>query len=209
MRRPRSVAHAVVLAGFAVVGVIVLYFAVTFVQVWHASRQDDARKSDAIIVLGAAQFNGTPSAVLRARLDHAADLYKAGMAPLVVVTGGKQEGDRFTEAQASADYLATKGVPSSAIVRENTSTNSHDEIVAAARILHDRGLDRALLVSDGFHEFRIDAIAHGAGLDAHTSPTRTSPVQGADELKALLRETVAVGVGRVLGYDRLEHWLNR
>jgi uncharacterized SAM-binding protein YcdF (DUF218 family) len=192
-----------------VAALLVSYVLITFVQVWHASHQDDARKAQAIIVLGAAQFDGRPSAVLSARLDHVADLYKRGLAPLIVVTGGKQAGDRFTEAEASANYLADKGVPGAAIERETTSTNSFDELAAAARFLHQRGISDVLLVSDPFHAYRIDAIAHDVGLNAHVSPTPTSPVHGFDNAQALLRETVAVSAGRIVGFDRLDRWLGR
>jgi uncharacterized SAM-binding protein YcdF (DUF218 family) len=185
------------------------YVAVTFVQVWHASHQDEARRAQAIIVLGAAQFDGRPSAVLSARLDHAADLYKRGLAPLIVVTGGKQAGDRFTEAEASANYLAGKGVPGGAIERETTSTNSFDELAAAARFLHRREINDVVLVSDPFHAYRINAIAHDVGLNARVSPTPTSPVHGVDNATALLRETVAVSAGRLVGFDRLDRWLGR
>jgi len=182
---------------------------VTFVQVWHASHQDDARRAQAIVVLGAAQFDGRPSNVLKARLDHAADLYQRGLAPLIVVTGGKQEGDRFTEAEASANYLATKGVPGDAIERETTSTNTYDELAATSRFLHERGINDVLLVSDPFHAYRIGAIADDVGLHAHVSPTPTSPVHGVDNIEALLRETFAVAGGRIVGYDRLDRWLGR
>jgi uncharacterized SAM-binding protein YcdF (DUF218 family) len=191
------------------VALLFLYVLVTFLQVWHASHQDDARNAQAIIVLGAAQFDGRPSAVLSARLDHAAELYKQGLAPLIVVTGGKQAGDRFTEAEASANYLADKGVPGGAIERETTSTNSYDELAAAARFLHQRGIDDVVLVSDPFHAYRINAIAHDVGLNAHVSPTPTSPVHGLDNAQALLRETVAVSAGRLVGFDRLDRWLGR
>jgi uncharacterized SAM-binding protein YcdF (DUF218 family) len=189
--------------------VLASYVLVTFLQVWHASHQDDARPSEAIIVLGAAQFDGRPSAVLSARLDHAADLYRRGLAPLIVVTGGKRVGDRFTEAEASANYLADKGVPGDAIERETTSTNSYDELAAAARFLHERGINDVVLVSDPFHAYRINAIAHDVGLNAHVSPTPTSPVHGLDNAQALLRETVAVSAGRLIGFDRLDRWLGR
>src|SRR3954447_11515387 len=106
-----GVKRRVLLIVAGVVTLFALYVAVTFGQVWYASHQDDARHAEAIVVLGAAQFNGKPSKVLAARLDHAADLYKRGLAPLIVVTGGKQPGDNFTEAQASANYLAQHGVP--------------------------------------------------------------------------------------------------
>ncbi|MEY2458503.1 MAG: hypothetical protein QOG30_333 [Acidimicrobiaceae bacterium] len=192
-----------------VAALLASYVLVTFVQVWHASHQDDARKAQAIIVLGAAQFDGRPSAVLSARLDHAADLYKRGLAPLIVVTGGKQTGDRFTEAEASANYLADKGIPGAAIERETTSTNSYDELAAAARFLHQRGINDVVLVSDPFHAYRINAIARDVGLNAHVSPTPTSPVHGFDNAQALLRETVAVSAGRLVGFDRLDRWLGR
>jgi uncharacterized SAM-binding protein YcdF (DUF218 family) len=192
-----------------VAALLASYVLVTFVQVWHASHQDDARKAQAIIVLGAAQFDGRPSAVLSARLDHAADLYKRGLAPLIVVTGGKQTGDRFTEAEASANYLADKGIPGGAIERETTSTNSYDELAAAARFLHQRGINDVVLVSDPFHAYRINAIARDVGLNAHVSPTPTSPVHGLDNAQALLRETVAVSAGRLVGFDRLDRWLGR
>jgi len=188
---------------------IALYLAITFVQVWHASRQDDARPAEAIIVLGAAQYDGRPSNVLQARLDHAADLYDRKLAPVIVVTGGGQPGDRFTEAAASAKYLEDKGIPADSIELETTSTNSRDELAAAARFLHQQGIDDVVLVSDGFHAYRIDAIADEVGLKAHVSPTPTSPVKGFDELRAELRETVAVAAGRLIGYDRLDRWLGR
>jgi uncharacterized SAM-binding protein YcdF (DUF218 family) len=199
-----------VLTGFLVgLGVVALYFAITFVQVWHAARQDDARSAQAIIVLGAAQFDGRPSNVLQARLDHAADLYNRKLAPVIVVTGGGQSGDRFTEAGTSAKYLEDKGIPSGDIELETTSTNSRDEIAAAARFLRKQGIDDVLLVSDGFHAYRIDAIADDVGLKAHVSPTPTSPVKGLDEVRAEFRETVAVAAGRLIGYDRLDRWLGR
>ncbi len=202
--------HPVLVTVAACVLVVAAYFVVTFVQVWHAAHQDDARRADAIIVLGAAQFDGRPSAVLRARLDHAADLYRRQLAPTIVVTGGGQPGDRFTEAAASANYLeAQYGIPDSAIQRETTSTNSHDELAAAARFLEQQGVHSVLLVSDPFHAYRIDAIAHDVGLDSYVSPTRTSPVQGFDQFRAELRETVAVAAGRLVGYDRLDRWLGR
>ena len=189
--------------------IVFLYFAVTFVQVWHAARQDDARPAQAIIVLGAAQFDGRPSNVLQARLDHAADLYNRKLAPIIVVTGGGQPGDRFTEAGASARYLESLGIPAEAIELETTSTNSRDELAAAARFLHKQGINDVLLVSDGFHAHRIDAIADEVGLNGHVSPTPTSPVKGFDEFRAEFRETVAVAAGRLIGYDRLDRWLGR
>ena len=175
-----------------------IYLAVTFVQVWQASNRDEARASEAIIVLGAAQYDGEPSPVLARRLDHAAELYLDGIAPLVVVTGGRQPGDRFTEAGASAAYLEAHGVPGQAIEREVQGESSWESLAAAARFLRADGVTRVVLVSDPYHAMRIDGIAHDLGLDAVVSPS-----DGGAPLGSLLRETAAVAVGRVIGYDRL------
>ena len=99
-----------------VVAVAVVYVGATFVQVWAASRHDGARRAGAIVVLGAAQYDGKPSPALEARLDHAFDLWERGLAPVIVVTGGKQAGDRFTEASAGANELRSRGVPDGAVV---------------------------------------------------------------------------------------------
>ncbi len=199
-RRVLRLGVRVILVGVALV---LVYTGATFAQVWHASRGDEAQEAGAIIVLGAAQYNGRPSPVLAARLDHAAALYEEGLAPLVVVTGGRQPGDPFTEAGAAAAYLEGRGVPGTAIERETTSTNSWESLAAAGRFLRERGIDDVLLVSDPYHAFRIDAIADELGLTAHVSPTGTSPIGGFEELRHLGRETVAVAIGRIIGYDRL------
>jgi uncharacterized SAM-binding protein YcdF (DUF218 family) len=186
------------------VGIVVVYVAVTFVQVWMASRRDDARPSQAIIVLGAAQYNGRPSPVLAARLDHAIDLYRRNIAPVIVVTGGRQPGDQYTEAGASADYLHEHGIDESAILRETTSRTSWESLEAAARFLKSRDIIRVVLVSDPYHSERISAIAHDVGLDAVTSPTRTSPIKGFAAFKRLWGETLRVAAGRIFGYARLD-----
>jgi uncharacterized SAM-binding protein YcdF (DUF218 family) len=183
----------------AVLGAVaVLYMGVTFVQVWSASTRDGAREAQAIIVLGAAQYNGEPSPVLEARLDHAFELWREGDAPTIVVTGGRQEGDRFTEATAGYNYLRAKGVPDEAILKEVQGTSSWESLAAAARFLRDRDIRRVVLVSDGYHAFRVDAIASDLGLDATVSPSDEGGSVG-----ELTRETAAVAVGRIIGYERL------
>jgi uncharacterized SAM-binding protein YcdF (DUF218 family) len=182
----------------------VLYFAVTFVQVWRTSRQDGARPVQAVIVLGAAQYDGRPSAVLRARLDHAAGLYHRKIAPVVVVTGGKMEGDRFTESAASANYLHTKGVPDEAILREVSGRTSWQSLAASARFLiNDRGIRDVVLVSDPFHAARIKGMAGELGFRAAASPTRTSPIKGLSEFRHMITETAQLGIARVIGFRRL------
>lgn len=183
---------------------VIVYLAVTFVQVWQASRRDEARPSQAILVLGAAHYNGKPSPVLRARLDHAADLYHEGIAPVVVVTGGTAEGDEVSEARASADYLTgQRQVPDSSILRETSGRNSWESLAASARFLRDRGINDVVLVSDPFHAERIDRIADEVGIDGHPSPTRTSPIGGGEQVQRMATETVKVAIGRIVGFRRM------
>jgi uncharacterized SAM-binding protein YcdF (DUF218 family) len=195
--------------GLVVLLAAVFYYVVTFVQVWWAARSDDTRRSEAIVVLGAAQFNGRPSTVFKARLDHAADLYRRGVAPTVVVTGGKQTGDQFTEATSGANYLHGKGVPDAAILRETTSRSSWESLSAAARVLQNRDEKKVVLVSDPFHSLRIRSIAGELGLDAVTSPTRRSPISGFEEWRRYLSEALRVAVGRIVGFGRLARGTNR
>jgi len=198
--RLRLVIGAVAFVAVVLVG----YYVITVFQVWRAARHDGARKSQAIIVLGAAQYNGRPSPVFKARLDHAADLYHDGIAPMIVVTGGKLPGDEFTEAGAGADYLHTLGIPDDAILRETTSRNSWESLRASARFLKARGITRVVLVSDPFHSLRIRLIAEEIGFDAVTSPTQTSPIHGLAEWRRFLGEGVRVAVGRIFGFGRLD-----
>ena len=201
-RSPRwlRVTIRVALAAVALVG---LYLLITFVQVWSTARQDDAAAAQAIVVLGAAQYDGTPSPVFEARLDHALDLYEQGLAPTIVVTGGNQPGDRFTEAAAGANYLLANGVPEEDIRREVDAHNSWESLAAVARILDDEGVEEVILVSDPYHSYRVGEIARDLGMTPHLSPTRSSPASGFSELRSMVRETLAVSVGRFVGYRRL------
>ena len=195
MRLVLRAAVLVAVAGLA-------YLAFTFAQVWWTARQDYAGRAEAIVVLGAAQYDGRPSAVLHARLDHALALWRRGLAPVIVVTGGGQPGDRFTEATASADYLLSQGVPDSKVLREVSGHSSWQSLAAAAGFLDDRGIEDVLLVSDPFHSYRIRAIATELGLRGRPSPTRTSPIRGPAVVPHLLRETVAVAAGHITGFER-------
>jgi uncharacterized SAM-binding protein YcdF (DUF218 family) len=201
MRLACKIAWRVALALFTIV---FAYLSVTFFQVWRSARKDAARPSDAIVVLGAAQYDGRPSPVLAARLDHALELYEADVAPVIVVTGGRRLGDRFTEATAAATYLHEHGVPDTAIMRETNGRSSWQSLAAAARFLEDRDMKKVVLVSDPYHAARIDDIADEVGLDAVTSPTQTSPISGGDEWRRFGTETLRVAAGRLFGYRRLE-----
>jgi uncharacterized SAM-binding protein YcdF (DUF218 family) len=169
-----------------------------------ASRRDEARASEAIVVFGAAQYNGRPSPVLRARLDHAADLYERDIASTIVVTGGKRAGDTTNEATASYKYLHEQyGISDEAVLREVSSSNSWQQMASAAHFLRQRGKEKVILVTDPFHAARVQAMAEELGLDSHVSPTRTSPIHGVEELKQFGRETVAVAAGRIFGFRQV------
>lgn len=187
----------------AVVLIAVGYLAVTAAQVWWTSRRDDARPAQAILVMGAAQYNGQPSPILVARLAHVLSLWRRHLAPRIVVTGGGEPGDRFTEGGVSAAWLERRGVPGSAVLREVLGRDSYESLAGAARFLEPRGITVVLLVSDPLHEDRILSIASSVGLQPYPSPTRTSPVTGLGALRYLGREMVAVAAGRLIGYRRL------
>jgi uncharacterized SAM-binding protein YcdF (DUF218 family) len=193
-RRRRYVWRGLLLVG----ALVVVYVGVTFVQVWLASRRDGARSAEAIVVLGAAQYDCRPSPVLEERLDHALELYEGGTAGTIVVTGGRQEGDRCTEATASAEYLLAAGVPDADVLREVQGTSTWESLAASARILRDAGLTDVVLVTDGYHALRVQAIADELGLDASVSPSGNG-----GSIRDYVEETAAVAVGRIVGFRRL------
>ena len=146
-------------------------------RIWQQGALDEGRPADAIVVLGAAQYDGRPSPVFQARLDHAISLYRAGVAPYLVVTGGQRPGDRTTEAAVARRYAIDHGVPADAIFGEDEARNTLDSLRAVGRAMHDRGLSSAVFVSDPTHMLRVVRIAGDLGLEAYSSPTRTSPIQ--------------------------------
>ncbi len=184
-------------------GLGALYGIYTVWDVWNSSHKDQPVESDAIVVLGAAQYNGKPSPVLKARLDHAAALYKRGIAPTIVVTGGKTSGDDDTEASASAEYLGTLGVPDKNVLREVQGRSSWQSLQAAALFMKARDIHKVVLVSDPFHNARINEMGEDLGLESYVSPTKTSPIDGSEVLPYYVKESVALGFGRVFGFSRL------
>lgn len=189
-----------------VVAVIVLYFVVTLMQVWLTSRAYDPRPAGAILVMGAAQYDGVPSPDLKARLDQALTLSRNGYAKLIVVTGSKEPGDAFTEAEAGARYLESKGVPASDIVQAG-GDNTYENIQDAAAKLSARKTRVVLVTTDPFHEDRSMAIASELDLNPSPTPTMTSPITGWSRVPFFLKEAVGVGLGRIIGFNHLE-WLH-
>lgn len=182
------------IAGAAVVG-----FAAW--RIWDQGTRDEQRAADAIVVMGAAQYDGRPSPVFAARLDHAIELYHAGVASRLIVTGGKREGDRTTEAASARDYAIRHDVPADAILGEDRSRTTLQSIRAVAAVMDEAGLSTAVFVSDPSHMLRVLRMAGDAGIDAYGSPTRTSPLERdpVARLDAIVHEIGALGVYFVTG----------
>lgn len=145
------------------------------VLIWSA--RDEARPAQAIVVLGAAQYAGRPSPVLRARLDHALDLWKRKLATVLILTGGIGTGDTTSEAAVGRNYAKRRGVPDTLILVEHQGRTTSESMKAVAGMLEVRGLHSALLVSDPFHMLRLRILARRFGFTPYTSPTRTSPIE--------------------------------
>jgi uncharacterized SAM-binding protein YcdF (DUF218 family) len=202
--RPRRRRWPIVALALLLVVLLPLgYYLISLLQVWSTGRSDQARPADAIVVLGAAQYDGRPSPQLAARLDHVVALWPEGLAPLVVTTGGNQPGDRFTEAEASAWYLAERGVPSEVILQESAGTDTYSSLEGVRDLLAPLGLDEVLIVTDPYHALRSRLIAEELGLTAAVSPTPTSVVTGSASFRRHLQEAGGVALGRIVGFDRL------
>ena len=191
LRLVRRLVAAVLLA-------VLLVVLATAGRVWWTARQDDRRVSDAIVVLGASQYDGRPSSVFKARLQHARTLYEDGVAPRVITVGGGRPGDRTTEAEAGAAFLRERDVEVLA-VPEGTNTLLSLEAVAAE--MAERGWGSAVLVTDPWHSLRSRTMARDQGIEAQTSPTRAGPsVRTRDtQIRYIARETLAYLWYRVLG----------
>jgi uncharacterized SAM-binding protein YcdF (DUF218 family) len=178
----------------AIVGFVLIGWVVSMVLVERAGRRDQAQKADAIVVLGAAQYVGRPSPVLRARVDHAVSLWKRGLAPALILTGGIGVGDTTSEAAVARKYAMSKGVPDHAIVLEINGRTTSESIRAVARIMADREQKSVILVSDPFHMLRLSILARRHGLEPYTSPTPTSPITSNREerWKYVVSESVKV-----------------
>ena len=190
------------------VSISLTYGCINVAQVWWVGRSDQARAVDAIVVLGVAQYDGRPSPQLQARLDHALALWQEGLSPLVITTGGNQPGDRFTEAETSANYLmegsADVAVPTDSIVQENTGSTTRESLIEVSKIMQARGLHSVLIVTDPYHSLRSRLIAQDLDLVAYVSPTRTSPLRGASAVSRHVREALGVAIAHLIGFANLE-----
>lgn len=162
------------LAAVALVGAVAVAAYATF-RIWDQGEHDERRAADAIVVLGAAEYDGRPSPVFRARLDHAVSLYRAGLAPVLVVTGGKAAGDRTTEAAVAREFAIAEGVPSGSILVEDRGRTTLESLRTVGQMLRDRGARDVVFVSDRTHMLRVLRMARDQGLTSFGSPTTTSP----------------------------------
>jgi uncharacterized SAM-binding protein YcdF (DUF218 family) len=183
---------------------VAVVYTSSLIMVLVVSQQDQRQPVDAIVVLGAAQYNGRPSPVLRARLDHALGLYRDGVAPLIVVTGGVGRGDTTSEAMVGERYLRSHGVPASAVAAAGEGRTTKTSMTAVAAWLRPRGITRVLLVSDPFHMFRLRLEARRTALVAFTSPTESSPISDNPvlELRYLLAEGFKIPVAWLRSWFR-------
>jgi len=166
----------------------------TMFRVWQVARCDDRDKADVVVVLGAAQYDGTPSAVLSSRLDHAARLWRNGVAPVIVTVGGRRIGDAYTEAQAGRNYLTSYGVPKNAVVPIGEGRDTLESLQAVARRAQIAGWRTSVIVSDPWHSLRARTMADDLGLHSWTSPTRSGPIVQTRTIQAqyIVRESAAL-----------------
>lgn len=190
---------------------VLIYFFVTLVQVWFTGQDDsfavNSGRVDAIVVLGAAQYDGRPSPQLQSRLDHALVLWGNEASNRIIVTGGKQAGDRFTEAETSRDYLVANGVPVTAVIMEQQGASTYESLAAVQRERISLGVQSVVVVSDPYHVLRARLVASELGFLAESSATRTGVTRGSAAWWRNVREAAGVMVGRVTGFRQLEAWL--
>ncbi len=184
---------------------VLVYFAITFVQIWLTGHEHSSVHAQAILVFGTAADYNRPSPELEARLNQALVLYEHHRAPWIAVTGGKLPADKYTEAWVSAKYLEAHGVAASHIL-QGSGSDTWQNVSTVLPLLKEHGIVRVLTVTDPFHEYRAMAISSSQGLQPHPSPVPDSPTIHDSLWRYYLKETLGVGVGRIVGYGRLSSW---
>lgn len=170
-RRRRWVALVLIVAALGAA-----YFSKVYYSVWRQAHIDEARQVDVIVVLGAAQYWGRPSPVLRARLDHALKLYRDGIAPRIITTGGVGEGAAFSESEVSREYLSQQGVPAEFVTVETEGKSTVQSALAVAEIMDRMELRTCVAVSDAYHIFRIKRMFESLGIEVYGSPRRPQQI---------------------------------
>ncbi len=186
-----------------VVAAIVVYFGVTLYQVYHEATSARPVNSQVIVVMGSAEYNGTPSRDLAARLNEAYSLFNKGYANLIFLTGGSLPGDKYSEAGVGETYLAAKGVPTTAMVADGVGLDTWQSLSSVATLLSTRGIKSVIVVSDGFHLLRCTQILTSLGFKTSAAAAANSPVKGVQLAIDYGRETIAVAAARIVGYKLL------
>jgi uncharacterized SAM-binding protein YcdF (DUF218 family) len=176
----------------AVVGALLLFFGVIGTRIVDAAAETPAKKADVIAVFGAAEYSGHPSPVYRARLDHAYELFQAGMAPVVITTGGSAQDPEFSEGGVGRDYLLRRGVPEQALIAETQGSDTAQSAARVANIMRANGMRSCIAVSDAYHVFRIRALLEHEGVEAEVAPRPESrPRHLWDRFGAVMREAAS------------------
>jgi uncharacterized SAM-binding protein YcdF (DUF218 family) len=200
MKRIAQLLALVLCIGFSYVGLTVF-------EVWRVGQSQSTAQVDAIVVMGAAQYDGVPSPLLKARLMHAFDLWKQKVAPRIVLTGGNKPGDRFTEASASAIFLREQGVPQEDLLQESSSRSTYEALRNVRNLVttdsNFAGIERIVIVTDPYHELRSRLTAHEWGFEATTSSSSNSPIVGNSAFKKHVKEGVGIALARVIGFGNL------
>jgi uncharacterized SAM-binding protein YcdF (DUF218 family) len=176
---------------FVFIIVLILMWGYLTGKIYYYSKIDNVRHADAIVVLGASQWNGQPGPVFKSRLDQAYDLYSKNFSEKIILTGGVSKGENFAEAQAGKIYLLEKGIKESDIFMEERGKTSKESLNEVARILKEQNLDTIILVSDGFHMMRIKKMVDDLGVEAYVSPVKDGPINKNKlvQLKYCIRES--------------------
>ena len=184
-----------------------LYVGLTVFEVWRVGRTQSTTQVDAIVVMGAAQYDGVPSPLLKARLEHAFDLWKQKVAPRIVLTGGNKPGDRFTEASASAIFLRQQGVPQEDLLQESLSRSTYEALRNVRNLVatdsNFAGIKRIVIVTDPYHELRSRLTAREMNFETTTSPSSNSPIAGNSAFKKYVKEGAGIALARVIGFGNL------
>ena len=184
-----------------------LYVGLTVFEVWRVGRTQSTTQVDAIVVMGAAQYDGVPSPLLKARLMRAFELWEQKVAPQIVLTGGNKPGDRFTEASASAIFLRQQGVPQEDLLQESLSRSTYEALRNVRNLVATdsgfAGIKRIVIVTDPYHELRSRLTAREMSFEATTSSSSNSPIAGNRAFKKHVKEGVGIALGRVIGFGNL------
>jgi uncharacterized SAM-binding protein YcdF (DUF218 family) len=184
--------HPVLLVLLAAMGALALFLGATGSRIVAAAAESPTEKADAIVIFGAAQYAGHPSPVYKARLDHGYELFAAGMAPVMITTGGAGQDPEFSEGGVGRDYLVKRGVPEMALIAETQGSDTAQSAARVGNIMRVNGMKRCIAVSDAYHVFRIRALLEREGVEVEVAPRPESrPHSLGERFWAVMREATS------------------